>query len=113
MAGGAHGHAQPDPALRPDDADPGPDAADPWLGAPEGGGSEPCWAYSSGASAGVLGRRDGMVTRQEALDRAGAISRRKGNRRPPRFAGRCRTDHPDRLAERSNWSDYRTARFCV
>jgi hypothetical protein len=24
----------------------------------------------------VLGRRDGMVTRQEALDRAGAISRR-------------------------------------
>jgi len=30
-------------------------------------------ATSSGASAGVLGRRDGMVTRQEALDHAGAI----------------------------------------
>src|SRR4029077_9331422 len=40
LAGGAHGDAQPDPALRPDDADPGPDAADPWLGAPEGGGRE-------------------------------------------------------------------------
>jgi 2-methylisocitrate lyase-like PEP mutase family enzyme len=30
-------------------------------------------ATSSGASAGVLGRRDGMVTRQEALDHASAI----------------------------------------
>src|SRR5271165_2747471 len=30
-------------------------------------------ATSSGASAGVLGRRDGMVTRQEALDHAQAI----------------------------------------
>ena len=30
-------------------------------------------ATSSGASAGVLGRRDGMVRRQEALDHAGAI----------------------------------------
>jgi 2-methylisocitrate lyase-like PEP mutase family enzyme len=30
-------------------------------------------ATSSGASAGVLGRRDGMVTRQEALAHAGAI----------------------------------------
>jgi len=30
-------------------------------------------ATSSGASAGVLGRRDGMVTRQEALDHARAI----------------------------------------
>ena len=30
-------------------------------------------ATSSGASAGVLGRRDGMVTRQEALDQARAI----------------------------------------
>jgi 2-methylisocitrate lyase-like PEP mutase family enzyme len=30
-------------------------------------------ATSSGASAGVLGRHDGMVTRQEALDHAGAI----------------------------------------
>jgi 2-methylisocitrate lyase-like PEP mutase family enzyme len=30
-------------------------------------------ATSSGASAGVLGRRDGMVTRQEALDHANAI----------------------------------------
>jgi len=30
-------------------------------------------ATSSGASAGVLGRRDGMVTRQEALDQACAI----------------------------------------
>jgi len=30
-------------------------------------------ATSSGASAGVLGRRDGMVTRQEALDHAGSI----------------------------------------
>ena len=30
-------------------------------------------ATSSGASAGVLGRRDGMVSRQEALDHAGAI----------------------------------------
>ena len=25
---------------------------------------------------------------------------REEPRRPPRFAGRCRTDHPDRLAER-------------
>src|SRR5262252_178107 len=30
-------------------------------------------ATSSGASAGILGRRDGMVTRQEALDQARAI----------------------------------------
>ena len=30
-------------------------------------------ATSSGASAGVLGRRDGMVTREEALRHAGAI----------------------------------------
>src|SRR5271169_2626565 len=30
-------------------------------------------ATSSGASAGVLGRRDGMVSRQEALDHARAI----------------------------------------
>jgi 2-methylisocitrate lyase-like PEP mutase family enzyme len=30
-------------------------------------------ATSSGASAGVLGRRDGMVTRQEALDHAHGI----------------------------------------
>jgi 2-methylisocitrate lyase-like PEP mutase family enzyme len=33
----------------------------------------PALATSSGASAGVLGRRDGMVTRQEALDHAAAI----------------------------------------
>src|SRR5262245_35456725 len=33
----------------------------------------PALATSSGASAGVLGRRDGMVTRQEALDHARAI----------------------------------------
>jgi 2-methylisocitrate lyase-like PEP mutase family enzyme len=33
----------------------------------------PALATSSGASAGVLGRRDGMVTRQEALDHALAI----------------------------------------
>ena len=33
----------------------------------------PALATSSGASAGVLGRRDGMVTRQEALDHASAI----------------------------------------
>ena len=33
----------------------------------------PALATSSGASAGVLGRRDGMVTRQEALDHAQAI----------------------------------------
>src|SRR5215469_5332141 len=40
MAGGAYGDAQPDPALRPDDADPEPDAADTWLGGQEGGGGE-------------------------------------------------------------------------
>ena len=40
MAGGAHGHPQPDPALRPDDAAPRPDAAGPWLGAQEGRGGE-------------------------------------------------------------------------
>src|SRR6516164_8636640 len=33
----------------------------------------PALATSSGASAGVLGRRDGMVTRQEALEHARAI----------------------------------------
>ena len=33
----------------------------------------PALATSSGASAGVLGRRDGMVTRQEALDHSRAI----------------------------------------
>jgi len=33
----------------------------------------PALATSSGASAGVLGRRDGMVSRQEALDHARAI----------------------------------------
>jgi 2-methylisocitrate lyase-like PEP mutase family enzyme len=33
----------------------------------------PALATSSGASAGVLGRRDGMVTRQEALDHARVI----------------------------------------
>jgi len=33
----------------------------------------PALATSSGASAGVLGRRDGMLTRQEALDHARAI----------------------------------------
>ncbi len=33
----------------------------------------PALATSSGASAGVLGRRDGMVTRQEALAHAGAV----------------------------------------
>jgi 2-methylisocitrate lyase-like PEP mutase family enzyme len=33
----------------------------------------PALATSSGASAGVLGRRDGMMTRQEALDHARAI----------------------------------------
>ena len=33
----------------------------------------PALATSSGASAGVLGRRDGAVTRQEALDHALAI----------------------------------------
>jgi 2-methylisocitrate lyase-like PEP mutase family enzyme len=33
----------------------------------------PALATSSGASAGVLGRRDGMVSRQEALDQARAI----------------------------------------
>src|SRR5215472_17434184 len=33
----------------------------------------PALASSSGASAGVLGRRDGMVSRQEALDHARAI----------------------------------------
>src|SRR4029077_5786036 len=33
-------HAQPEPALRPDDAAPGPDVAGPWLGAPEGGGGQ-------------------------------------------------------------------------
>ncbi len=33
----------------------------------------PALATSSGASAGVLGRRDGMVTRQEAMDHACAI----------------------------------------
>ena len=33
----------------------------------------PALATSSGASAGILGRRDGMVTRQEALDHARAI----------------------------------------
>jgi 2-methylisocitrate lyase-like PEP mutase family enzyme len=33
----------------------------------------PALATSSGASAGVLGRRDGMVTREEALDHARAI----------------------------------------
>jgi 2-methylisocitrate lyase-like PEP mutase family enzyme len=34
----------------------------------------PALATSSGASAGVLGRRDGMVTRPEALTHAGAIA---------------------------------------
>jgi hypothetical protein len=38
--GRAYGHAQPDPALRPDDADPGSHALGPWLGAQEGGGRE-------------------------------------------------------------------------
>jgi 2-methylisocitrate lyase-like PEP mutase family enzyme len=33
----------------------------------------PALATSSGASAGILGRRDGMVSRQEALDQARAI----------------------------------------
>jgi hypothetical protein len=36
----AHGHAQPDPALRPHDVAPGPDLAGPWLGAQESGGRE-------------------------------------------------------------------------
>src|SRR5262249_10997119 len=45
LAGGVHGHAQPDPALRPDDAVAGPDAVGPWLWAQEGRGSElPGWA---------------------------------------------------------------------
>jgi len=34
------GHAQPDPALRPDDVAAGPHVAGPWLGAQEGGGRE-------------------------------------------------------------------------
>ena len=53
-------------------------------------------ATSSGASAGVLGRRDGMVSRQEALDHAQAIFAATDNRSKSAGVRRDVVVKPDR-----------------